>query len=178
MQQKHSITAVKDYDFGTEANQEAVQAIRDYCNKGSLTEKQQDLIVHEHHTFICSNSPENSIFLLAVREVDFANDDYPYEQMVKIFRLAGHAGEHQGIDINDFVHAVVIYPDFFGEGFSDDLATLESEGETETYTKAINLLDDYIRMASTVDRKKLAYAAALDWINTKIDEGEFDIEAA
>ncbi len=79
--------------------------------------------------------------------------------------------------MDSFVHAVVSYPDSFKEGFSEDLETLERDGETETYADAIEILDDYIKMALTVDRKKLAYGAALDWINTKIEKGEFDVVA-
>jgi len=159
------------YDFGDNANPIVVQAIQDYLDNKSLTDEQLELILEEYDKFIHSNSPEEKIFRLAVREVDFADNNYPYERMVELFKLSGHVGEwSKGIET--FVDLVVAYPDDFGNGSDEIISALEDDGDTARYYEEIELFQKYCKMSLTLDRAKLAYGAALDWINTCIQNGQ------
>lgn len=175
-QQIRGIKAAKDYDFGPDADPAAVQAIQDYWNTDCLTDEQQDLILDEYDSFVDSKSPEAEFLTLATRAVDFADDDYPYEQMVGLFKLPGHVGEWAEKDIDAFVNAIVLYPNDFDEGAPEILRQIEEDGNTDRYDDEIRLLKKYSEMSVTVDRAKLAYGAALDWINTLIQKGELETD--
>jgi hypothetical protein len=171
MNEVSSIKSVKDYDFSKYAEPPVTQAIRDYWNNDCLTDAQQDLILEEYEHFANSKTPEESFFSLATRELDFAQDQYPYERMVGLFKLSGYAGESTA-DIDTFVHIVCYYPDDFGCNSNEIIDELKDSGRLDDFSDEIELLEEYFKMAQTLDREYLAFGAALDWICQLIQKGE------
>lgn len=165
------IKSIRDYDFSKYADSPVTQAILDYWDNDCLTDAQQDLILEEYEHFANSKTPEESFFSLATRELDFAQDQYPYERMVELFKLSGYAGESTA-DIDTFVHIVCYYPDDFGGNASEVIEELEESEKLDDYSEEIELFKEYLNMAQTLDRKYLAFGAALDWICQLIQKGE------
>jgi hypothetical protein len=171
MKEIYCFNSVVRTDFSKFAKTNVCEAIGDVVNSNGLSVKQQDLIVDMWEKFMNSKSSERTFIKLSTREVNFAQDNSTFEQMVQLFELAGHAGEYP-TDLDTFVQIVVSYTSFFASESGEIVDVLEEKGTIDKFSNEIELLGELIEKSEALDFDYLVFGAVLDWISTRILSGE------